>query len=180
MKNVFDNQKDKYYSNSLDGIFQFEIDDISEEGYQELRKIFDRAMSDASQVYKKHKTLRSNNGKRIVFQCLTGKLMNVLMAILCSFMFLTYSPSILAFGIEGGSSTITVSSILTKERAIDIGNEIELDLKKNRYSKHLKGVSIECMGYPRKVEPLRFTIENYWKDQQKYFETKVKFKYKCD
>lgn len=72
MKSVFSHLKKQDLLQEKKGLFQFEMDDISKEGIQELEKIHKESMAKAAEVYKRHNLKRSEGGERYIFQVLTA------------------------------------------------------------------------------------------------------------
>ena len=107
MKRVFDDQQLKYQTGDLNGKFKFEINDLSDEGYEALRELFDETMKQAAGIISDNKLNRDKGGKRYVFQTMVGQLKSVLMILfLGGFMALTsigesYAQS---GGLSGGST----------------------------------------------------------------------------
>lgn len=74
MKEIIDDQKEKFQHGELKGKFKFEINDLDEAGFQELSNVFDEAMKKAQDVIEKRKATRQQGGSRYVFQMMMGQL----------------------------------------------------------------------------------------------------------
>ncbi len=107
MKTVFEELKKQDQLQNNQSQFQFEIDDISDEGAEELKRIHKEAMEKAAQVFKQHSLKRSQGGKRFIFQVLSARLQNSLktIAVILFCMSLFSGQQLWAGGIEGGGST---------------------------------------------------------------------------
>lgn len=79
MKEIIDDQKEKFQHGELKGKFKFEINDLDESGFQELSNVFDEAMKKAQEVIEKRKKTRQQGGNRYVFQMMMGQLKSFVM-----------------------------------------------------------------------------------------------------
>jgi transcriptional regulator with XRE-family HTH domain len=106
MKKLLDDQQGKFLHGDLQGKFQFEINDVDEEGRQKLAQIVEDSMKRAREVIAAHKTRRGREGSRQIFQVMLGKLSLCLMAIGLAFSLSYGNPSYAqGGGLSGGSST---------------------------------------------------------------------------
>jgi len=79
MKEIIDDQKEKFQHGELKGKFRFEINDLDESGYQELSVVFDEALKKAQEVIEKRKKAKGQPGNRYVFQLLLGQLKSIVL-----------------------------------------------------------------------------------------------------
>lgn len=103
MQKILEQQKSHYLNKTLQGKFQFVLDDLSDTGFEELETLFEDTMKKASEIYKEHRQHTTRGGHRFVFQSLLGKVKLVLAIALFGLMATSGTKS-WAGGIEGGSS----------------------------------------------------------------------------
>lgn len=112
MKEIIDDQKEKFQHGELKGKFRFEINDLDESGYQELSVVFDDALKKAQEVIEKRKKAKGQTGHRYVFQLLLGQLKSIVLVfgILLGGMSLFQSQEAFAQPYTGYSNTNTNST----------------------------------------------------------------------
>lgn len=102
MKTIFDDQRDKFDSGNWDGRFQFIMDDVDHEGQEKLQELLQKTMREAGEILKAHERPRSQGGKRIIFQVLSGMVKGPMLGLaLVSLL----SINSFAGGVEGGGSS---------------------------------------------------------------------------
>lgn len=93
MKEIIDDQKEKFQHGELKGKFKFEINDLDENGFQELSAIFDEAMKKAQDVIGKRKATRQQGGSRYVFQMMMGQLKSLVLIFGLMFSLMSFNSS---------------------------------------------------------------------------------------
>ncbi|GAB4409316.1 MAG: hypothetical protein OHK0056_11190 [Bacteriovoracaceae bacterium] len=93
MKEIIDDQKEKFQHGELKGKFKFEINDLDEAGFQELSSIFDEAMKKAQEVIGKRKVTRQRGGSRYVFQMMMGQLKSLVLIFGLMFSLMSFNSS---------------------------------------------------------------------------------------
>ena len=101
MKTIFDDQRDKFDSGNWDGRFQFIMDDVDKEGTQKLQDLLNNTMKEAAEIIKAHEKPRSQGGRRMIFQVLSGMVKGPMLSIIFTLLF---SLNSFAGGVEGGGS----------------------------------------------------------------------------
>jgi len=111
LKEVVDDQQLKFQAGDLDGSFKFHINDVSQEGREELQNLLSQTMKKAEKIMEDHKGKKDNGGKRIIFEILTGSLKSLIF-ILC-FGVLAFNATVQAQptgGLTGGSDRILIEN----------------------------------------------------------------------
>lgn len=109
LREVVDDQQLKFQAGDLDGSFKFHINDISEEGREELINLLSDTMKKAEKIMEDHKSKKDNGGKRVIFEVLTGSLKTLVFIFFFGLMAL--SSNIQAQptgGLTGGSDRILI------------------------------------------------------------------------
>lgn len=138
MKTIFDDQRDKFDSGNWDGRFQFIMDDVDLEGQEKLQKLLQQTMKEAGEILKAHERPRSQGGKRMIFQVLSGMVKGPMLGLVFISLF---SLNGFAGGVEGGGSSPMGgvegggSSIMKMRLVGDQGREQLEEQVKNLYDK---------------------------------------------
>ncbi len=186
LKTVSTDQQNKFHQNELDGKYQFQIDDIDDEGYELIKETFDKYMKEINQIVKNHRKGPQNGGKRYFMQGMIGLIKNTFSCLALLFI-ITNSNALQARegGMEGGSSSLTYPNFELETDALDFGFSIEEELNGPKKLKLEKEILIKkCSGFVQfnraaDASVSKIKVIPYWENRVKKYELKVDLKIKC-
>lgn len=185
LKTVTCDQQNRFHQGELDGKFKFQIDDIDEEGYQQLNLAFENYMKEVNSIVKNHSQPPQEGGKRYFIQSMVGLVKNTFF---CALLFILIQAPI-SFardgGMEGGSSSLVIPNFENEYQALEYGFKLEETLngptkekvEKEILSKHCTKLVNFNRAADAKVQNVK--VSPYWENKIKKFELKVNLKVKC-
>lgn len=115
IRSVVDVQQFNFQSGEHKGAFKFHINDVDEQGYEELRALLERTMKEASEIFLKNQKRRKDGGERFAFEIMLGKIRSfVIFALLsiAAFNFSTEPVYAQGGGLSGGSSRTVIEEAI--------------------------------------------------------------------
>jgi transcriptional regulator with XRE-family HTH domain len=117
IKSVVEVQQFNFQSGEHKGAFKFHINDVDQEGYEQLEQLLERTMKEASEIFLNNQKTRKEGGERFAFEIMLGKLKSFVIFALLSFaafnmnMETSYAQG---GGLSGGSSRTTILEAVEK------------------------------------------------------------------
>lgn len=176
MKTIFDDQRDKFDSGNWDGRFQFIMDDVDKEGQEKLQELLKKTMKEAGEIIKAHERPRSQGGKRMIFQILSGMVKGPMLSVIFA---LLISLNSFAGGVEGGGSSVMKMRFVGDKGQEQLEEQVDkIDLKDKAYSycnDRFRGVNKNKVS----VKLLKVTYDRLWIERREHQEALAEIAISC-